>query len=188
MALAAAAAAALGALAAGVLDLQALEPGRGLLLALAVTVPLAAVAPARRPAPAAMASVETAPPARPARPAGGTTRRGFIQVGAASSVAVAGLSRVMTASAAPPVPFMLTITEGDIVMEDGTPVPVTALPQVPPMPPTGFGRWAWFYRPDYHHPLDHWPDRCRSGRRSPSPRGRSRSPNRQANRQSSPRH
>ena len=145
VALAAAAAAALGALAAGVLDLQALEPGRGLLLALAVTVPLAAVAPARRPAPAAMAPVETAPPARPARPAGGTTRRGFIQVGAASSVAVAGLSRVMTASAAPPVPFMLTITEGDIVMEDGTPVffrgfrSTDALKDVPslPGPPIG---------------------------------------------------
>jgi hypothetical protein len=27
---------------------------------------------------------------------------------------------------------------------------------VPPMPPSGFGRWSWFYRPDYHHLVDHW--------------------------------
>jgi hypothetical protein len=43
-----------------------------------------------------------------------------------------------------------------ITRADGAPVGVSALPQVPPMPSTGFGRWAWFYRPDYHHPVDHW--------------------------------
>jgi len=43
-----------------------------------------------------------------------------------------------------------------VLMGDGTPAHVSALPQVPLMPSTGFGRWAWFYRPDYHHPVDHW--------------------------------
>ncbi|HEY3018794.1 MAG TPA: hypothetical protein VGJ32_01310 [Solirubrobacteraceae bacterium] len=133
VALAAAVATTLGALAAGALDGSgALAPGRGLLLALAVTVPVAAVALAWRPAPAAAhpadvgaspaQPADAAPPARPARRAGGTTRRGFIQIGAAGSVAVAGLSRVIPAAKAQPVPFRLTITEGDVVMEDGTPV------------------------------------------------------------------
>src|SRR5438093_9803292 len=64
------------------------------------------------------------PPAAPGdgeAPARGTTRRGFIQIGAASSVAVVGLSRVLPARAEPE-PFFLTITEGDVTMEDGTPV------------------------------------------------------------------
>jgi hypothetical protein len=40
--------------------------------------------------------------------------------------------------------------------QSGRPLHVTALPQIPPMPPSGFGRWAWFYRADYHHAVDHW--------------------------------
>jgi hypothetical protein len=43
-----------------------------------------------------------------------------------------------------------------ITREDGLPLRVEALPQVPTMPQSGFGRWAWFYRPDYHHAVDHW--------------------------------
>jgi hypothetical protein len=43
-----------------------------------------------------------------------------------------------------------------ITREDGSPLRVEALPQVPTMPQSGFGRWAWFYRPDYHHAVDHW--------------------------------
>jgi hypothetical protein len=43
-----------------------------------------------------------------------------------------------------------------ITRDDGTSLHVEALPQIPPMPRSGFGRWAWFYRPDYHHAVDHW--------------------------------
>ena len=39
---------------------------------------------------------------------------------------------------------------------DDAPLAVTALPQIPGMPNSGFGRWAWFYRPDYHHAIDLW--------------------------------
>src|SRR3954447_10162594 len=50
-----------------------------------------------------------------------TTRRRFLQVSAAGGVAVAGLSRA-NARAQSPTPFLLTITEGDVEMVDGTPV------------------------------------------------------------------
>jgi len=87
------------------------------------------------------------PPAAPGdgeAPTRGTTRRGFIQIGAASSVAVVGLSRVLPARAEPE-PFFLTITEGDVAMEDGTPVffrgfrATDAIKDVPsiPGPPIG---------------------------------------------------
>ena len=43
-----------------------------------------------------------------------------------------------------------------LTRSDGTPIRVEALPQIPAMPASGFGRWAWFYRTDYHHAVDHW--------------------------------
>src|SRR4051812_570700 len=72
------------------------------------------------------------------------SRRRFLQVSAASGVAVAGLSRSQ-ASAVEPTPYLLTITEGDVPMVDNTPVffrgfrPTGASVDVPqiPGPPVG---------------------------------------------------
>ena len=94
--------------------------GRDLLLALAVSAPAAAALTALRGSP--VAPPVPAEPVRRRGPAGGTSRRGFLQLGAASGVAVAGLSRAGGAGAQATAPFLLTITEGDLEMVDGTPV------------------------------------------------------------------
>jgi hypothetical protein len=91
------------------------DAGRALLMTLTFATPAATAV-------ALLRSRER--PVAPAPPAtSGTTRRNFIQMGAATGVAVAGIGTMRAASAdAAPDPFRLTITEGELPMVDGTPV------------------------------------------------------------------
>jgi hypothetical protein len=114
-------AAAVGGLAVGE-TVGALALGRDLLAALAVTVPVATALgtvrmPVRAPQTPAVDAVSEPPCTR------ATTRRRFIQAGAVSGAAVAGVAaRVAPAGAQDPLPFEFTICEGERRMVDGTPL------------------------------------------------------------------